>query len=359
MEIEYNITYRKKDKGIQTIISYKDNNGRWKQKSKQGFEDSRKGKAEAKQWALKQLENIKNNLSTGCTNDKLTFKEFSDMYIKHITLTYANNTIVTYKYALKKFKSLNGKDIKDITAIDIERCVDDMIKDKKGSNTISTYIDKINAMFNYAVKHNLIVKNPVQERVKRIKPQKTALTSDELEDLLIKIKNISYKYYIACILAGKCGLRRGEIQGLTWSDVDNKYLDINKQWKQNADKSWSFGKLKTENSKRKVPISSNIYNALMDYKKSLKSININNRVLDLTTHTSLSKNLRKQFKSLGYDISIHELRHTYTTLLIQNGLDFKTVANLIGDDVAQVMKTYSHVNDDMMNRAETLINNIF
>lgn len=35
--IDYNVTYRKKNKGIQCIISYKDTNGKWKQKSKQGF----------------------------------------------------------------------------------------------------------------------------------------------------------------------------------------------------------------------------------------------------------------------------------------------------------------------------------
>ena len=359
MDLEYNVTYRKKDKGLQAIISYKDSAGKWKQKSKQGFEDSRKGKAEAKAWVLNQAKNIKENFSTGCTNNKLTFKEFSDMYIKHVRLSYANNTVITYNYALKKFEALNGKDIKNITSIDIENCIDAMIKDKKGENTISTYVDKIKAMFNYAVKHNLIIKNPVQEKVKRKKPEKTALTFEQLNDLLTKIKKISSKYYIACVLAGKCGLRRGEIQGLTWADVNNNYLDINKQWKQNADKTWSFGKLKTDNSKRQVPISESIYTALMDYKKDLKSININNRILDLKTHTSLSKNLRKQFIDIGYDISIHELRHTYTTLLIQSGIDFKTVASLIGDDVAQVMKTYSHVNSDMYDNAKSIIENIF
>lgn len=35
--MQYNITYREKDKEIQFIISYKDNYGKWKQKSKQGF----------------------------------------------------------------------------------------------------------------------------------------------------------------------------------------------------------------------------------------------------------------------------------------------------------------------------------
>lgn len=359
MGLEYNITYRKKDRGLQAIISYKDNNGRWKQKSKQGFEDSRKGKTESKQWALKQLENIKNNHSTGCTNDKLTFKEFSDMYIKHIELSYAAKTIELYNCALKKFKILESKEMQNITSLDIEKCVDKMVKDNINNNSISSYVDKIKAMFNYAVSHNIIIKNPVKVKAKRTKSKKTALTSSELEDLLIKMKKINIKYYIACLLAGKCGLRCGELQGLTWDDIDIRNININKQWKQNADKSWGFGKLKTANSKRIVPISNNVYTELMDYKKSLKTININKRILDYKTHSPMSKHMRKCLKDIGYDISIHELRHTYTTLLVQNGLDFKTVAALIGDDVSQVMETYSHVNDDMMSKAENLINSIF
>jgi len=45
--MDYNITYRQKDKGWQFIISYKDNNGKWKQRSKQGFKTKKDAKPEA------------------------------------------------------------------------------------------------------------------------------------------------------------------------------------------------------------------------------------------------------------------------------------------------------------------------
>ena len=48
--------------------------------------------------------------------------------------------------------------------------------------------------------------------------------------------------------------------------------------------------------------------------------------------------------------------HTYATNLIANGLDFKTAAKLLGHDIEQTMKTYSHVTDDMMNEAKKIIN---
>ena len=64
-------------------------------------------------------------------------------------------------------------------------------------------------------------------------------------------------------------------------------------------------------------------------------------------------------KRQGYNITLHELRHTYATMLISNGVDFKTAALLLGHDVEQTMKTYSHVNEDMLNKASNIIKNIF
>lgn len=70
--------------------------------------------------------------------------------------------------------------------------------------------------------------------------------------------------------------------------------------------------------------------------------------------TNLDKQLRKKF-----DTCIHELRHTYATKLIANGLDFKTAAHILGHNVEQTMRIYSHVTDKMYNKAAELIYNLF
>ncbi|RHW62664.1 site-specific integrase, partial [Clostridium botulinum] len=66
-----------------------------------------------------------------------------------------------------------------------------------------------------------------------------------------------------------------------------------------------------------------------------------------------------KFKKHGYTITFHELRHTYATRLIANGVDFKTVAQILGHSVEQTLKTYSHVNNDMLNKAHSVIEKIF
>lgn len=357
--MDYNITYRKKDKGLQVIISYKDSMGKWKQKSKQGFEDSRIGKRHAKSWAEDIVVKLKDSVALPIEYRDITFFEYSQIFLNHKKLTYSHSTIIVYEYVLKNFEYLNDIEMKELKPLDIQRCVDDLMLKNLSINSICLHLDKIKAIFNDAIKNDVIVKSPCKINMKYKKPSKTALTTMELSDLLKKIKEINLDYYIACLLAGKVGLRRGEVLGLCWDDISADSINVNKQWKQNKDKSWSFGRLKTNNSYRSVPISNAIYRDLMDYKKSCSTININNRVMPYKTYTSLSKILPRTFRELGYDITFHELRHTYTTILIMHGLDFKTVAKLIGDDVKEVMKTYSHVTDEMQNIAKDLIKNIF
>jgi integrase len=139
---------------------------------------------------------------------------------------------------------------------------------------------------------------------------------------------------------------------------------LSKQWKQvKVDKKddkksniYDFGNLKSKNSNREVPIPLITLNEL---KKCSNVVNIDNRIFKFKNTDSTSICVNRLLKRKGYDITIHELRHTYATMLISNGVDFKTAAKLLGHTVQQTMKVYSHVNDDMMKRATGIIENIF
>ena len=356
--MEHNVYYRDKDNGIQAIISYKNNSGKWKQKSKQGFPNTREGKRKAKEWVLKTLNNLENSINVEQEYVDITFKQYSEIYLKHVDSTFTKSTYDVYKRALHFFKDIDNIELKKLKNIHIQNCIDNMYN-TLSNESIYTYLCKINAILNSAVENDIILKNPCKVKIKIKKADKTALTTEELNALLDIVRNIDEKYYIACMLSSKCGLRRGEVLGLTWDNVFEDYIKVEKQWKQNKDNSWSFGALKTINSYREVPISKNVYRELTNYKKNLKVIDINNRIVNYKTNTVLSKTLPAIFRKNNYDISFHELRHTYVTILIMKGVDFKTIAKLIGDDVKEVYKTYSHVTDEMRNKAKSIIENIF
>jgi integrase len=365
--LDYNITYRKKDNGIQVIISYKDNLGKWRQKSKQGFPDNREGNKKAKIAADSMLQELKNTIALNIENDynDITFGEFSNLYKEHINFHLEAKTIKSYNIALKNFERLNKLQLSRIKPIHIQTCVDNMIKKGVRTSSIKTYLAKIKVIFKAAIEqYNLLSINPVKniklENDKR-KIEKKVLSNKELESLLSDMLNKfrNKHYYIITLLASKCGLRIGEILGLRWSDIDyeNRFLNIEYQWKINKNGEHGFGIPKSANSIRKVPLPTIVINELIKYNKETPR-NIDNRILPYKNTTALSVNLVKKYREFGYDITLHELRHTYATNLIANGIDFKTAAKILGHDIEMTMKIYSHVTDNMLKKASLVIEDI-
>lgn len=367
--MDYNITYRKKNNGLQVIVSYKDSNGKWKQKSKQGFPDTRDGKKQAKVEAHNIVTSLKDSVHYNVPLDgDITYKEYRTFYIEHIRLYKAIRTVQVTDIALRQFSALDSKNLSNITNADIQLCINNLTSKGLKYNTIKGYLARLSTALNASVKQfHYILKSPV-ENIELKKPKKEekikALTSSEYENLLETFQNSIYnKYYIILIIAGTCGLRIGEILGLTWNDInfENNTIDINKQWKVIETipyKKFGFGELKTQNSYRIVPMPPRTANYLRVYRNS-NPIYFQNRIIKSRSSDAVTTFLNKKFKELGFNISIHDLRHTYATKLIANGVDFKTAAKLLGHEVEQTMKTYSHVTQDMLDRAKNLINNIF
>lgn len=357
--MDHNITYRQKDKGWQFIISYKDNSANWKQKSKQGF----KTKRDAKPIAEKMLEdletNVTNNINIEGANQN--FEDVVKMYLEHSSLYKEYNTVKASKNSFSKFKSLNSIKIKDINKIDIQGAVDKLIKEDLKQSTIVTHVVRLNTFFKYIKEDlNLITDLPtkgIKMPKEKSKTNKKALTKPELDKLLIDL--INNKFYIVAFIASNTGIRLGEILGLTWNDLDeiNLTLNVNKQWKVSGkDKPSDFGTLKSENSYRVVPISPATLKELKMYKKN-NPTDLKNRITPFND-ASIFKYLNPKLRELA-NISIHELRHTYATLLIADGMDFKTVAELLGHDVQETYRTYSHVTSDMLKNAAKKIDEIF
>lgn len=105
-----------------------------------------------------------------------------------------------------------------------------------------------------------------------------------------------------------------------------------------------------------MPVPGYVIKHLEEFKQD-NDINFNNRLFNYKNTTSTGSNLHREYIKLGFDISIHELRHTYATNFIANGIDFKTAAEYLGHSVKMAMLVYSHVNDDMRKRAVDIINN--
>lgn len=351
--MQYSTNVRKKDGGYQYIITYKQN-GKWKTKSKQGFSKS----SEAKDHMVDVIKELEKIVDSGVKTENVTLNDFKEEYIKHMELYKSPATIVIFKSAYKAY-NLPNKEIGKITRMDIQKSIDSLIRANKIKiSTIKKYAKIMQTFFNCAKKdYKLIVENPFDDLTfpsEKTEITRKALNKDELDKLLSDLKH--NKYYLVILIAAKCGLRLGEIVGLTWDNIDmkNKTFNIVQQWNLiNSNGSYGFTPLKSKNSNRVVPFPTTVYN-------ELKKVNIryvDNRLFNFKNTNVVGIMVNRYLKPYG--ISIHELRHTYATMLIQNGIDFKTAAALLGHDVEMTMKIYSHVNNDMMSRATNIINSIF
>lgn len=306
------------------------------------------------------IKKIENYETVDEEHEDILLKDLISIYIEHITLYKEYNSILCYKYAYNKFASLHMLKVKDIKKLHVQHCVDGFIKEELKPRTILSYINKLKLLLDY-YKENYnsvyFIFNNIKLPEEKNETTKKALSKNEFDNLLKLLEG--NKYYLIALVAGTCGLRCGEILGLTWDDVDTKNcsLNINKQWKvDKKSKQSDFGNLKGQNSYRVVPIPPNTLESLEQYKNNCAD-NANKRIFPYS-NSSIKRFLNPLLNEIS-GITIHELRHTYATLLIANNIDFKTTADFLGHDVQQTIKTYSHVTDEMKKKATDTISKIF
>ena len=118
--MEYNITYRKKDKGWQYIITAKEN-GKWKYKaSKQGFSTKALAKVAAEEHLDKLKEKEEVQLETLPEHKGITFQQLAEIYKKHKKIHHAVNTGRAFDNAILHFVSLNDMAVDSISSLNIQ-----------------------------------------------------------------------------------------------------------------------------------------------------------------------------------------------------------------------------------------------
>lgn len=174
------------------------------------------------------------------------------------------------------------------------------------------------------------------------------------------------RFYIAYVLAIYTGMRRGEILGLKWSDIDFERCVIHVQRTLYKTKEKIiFQEPKTRGSKRSIVISSSVIAALRRHRAKQNEIRLKlgpaykDHDLVLASWTGspvdpsdMNKDFRAAIRLAGVPaIRFHDLRHTHATLLLQLGEHPKVVAERLGHaSVTITLDTYSHVLPSMQKR---------
>lgn len=311
--------------------------------SKSGF----KTKAEAKRAGDRAALQIKTPEKA-----KGTFKEVADLYIAD---GYKEkSSLRTYRMWLNALKPLHAIEMTKLSYSDVAPVINSYYLTHKlsGSQSILRFAKSI---VDYAInKLDYDIKNPfikikLKPKEGNMKKVHTILTMDEMMELFDKIEDPEYRFLTMCF--GLAGLRISEARGLTHNHFVGDEILIRQQRQEVDDEIFVKMQLKSNNSKRQVPLHPVLKE---EYRKIPVNINKDSLIIKRFIR---SGDLSKLYKRLGYDITPHSLRHAYTTYCIQQGLDFKTISMIIGDSVEMVLKTYSHVNEDMYNHAKKVLTN--
>jgi integrase len=171
---------------------------------------------------------------------------------------------------------------------------------------------------------------------------------------IIQVEDPNPRAYLAVLLALLTGMRRGEVRGLLWGDIDNKNGIINVQHNYidgDGLKGCKWG------SERKVPLHPALLTALAavknmsEFTSSSDFVMFNLQEKDSPCSVAgIRSGFKRMLLKIGIDedarklrnLTFHSLRHTFVTIARLSGLPDITVQALAGHKTSQMMELYSH-----------------
>ena len=249
-------------------------------------------------------------------------------------------------------------------------------KNKGLSNrTVRYHHSILKRAFHIAIKWRRMKINPADLVTKPEKVEKEAkyLTVEQLNKIL-ELEEIKY-YERIYRFAARSGMRKGEILGLEWSEVDfdKEEITIQQSLQRVENEGLVIQKWTKNNQIRIIPMSIKVKMILKQIRAEqskeellLNKKNKYNLVFAKNGEVPVTPNyvyrrFKQHCRKAGYDeITFHSLRHTFASLLKQNGVDTQTIQKLLGHKTQSITADiYSHISSGMKKEAAEKIDKIF
>ncbi|WP_341636414.1 tyrosine-type recombinase/integrase [Staphylococcus casei] len=347
-------------------IFYYNETGIRKSISKSGF----RTKSDAKRAAVE----LENSLNSGMQVQKYyLLNEWLDFYLK----TWRNDklsqsTIEIEEFSKKRVLKFYGNiTIKSITSSKHQEFINDLIEKGYSKSTIKKSHSFMNRAMQQAVYDRIIHLNPcdnVELKHRDLKSQEKAkyIPKDKIKPFLVAVRNRDVNQYYMFRFMIETGIRVGEANALLWSDYDNKNktISITKSYDQKHNR-WNSTKNKED---RLIYLTDDMAKELTKLKYLQNANRIVNEDLYNDAHDfifcnsfgdpiprSTTYNTMKHIteKLLGVGLSIHKLRHTHATLLLESDVPMKVIQERLGHKTMSITEqVYSHVTENMNHKAK-------
>ena len=215
-----------------------------------------------------------------------------------------------------------------------------------------------------AVKERLILRNPTEDCIIP-KIQKQEMKILHPEDMKVYLeaadkRGVLPMFYLELVT----GIRKGELTALLWSDLDEgkRTNSVSKQAVGDRNRNVTISRPKTENSVRKISIPLSAVELLrQEHEKHPDNpwMFPSPKTGEMYHPDSIVKLHEKILKNTGLEhIRFHDLRHTFATMALQNGVDVKTVSSMLGHyDAGFTLRTYTHATRQMQEQAAEKMGN--
>lgn len=225
-----------------------------------------------------------------------------------------------------------------------------MVKAGRKERLVTVTVGRLSQAFDYAMRRGYVSANPCKGLKPLSRPHREMLhwTPSEVKTFLSVANKHSYHPY--WLLALHTGMRRGELLGLRWQDVDLQRGLLRVQRSLNPgvseDGSLRIGSTKTGRS-RVIDLSEETVRVLRNFRKQHPSDEL---VIPSAAGTHLSpRNVNRALYMLINMIGVpvirlHDLRHTHATILLAAGVPVKVVSERLGHaSVSITLNIYAHV----------------
>ena len=367
---------QKRKNGEGTVRLRKD--GRWEGRVVIGYDDKGNPKtksvlAHTKGECVEKLERLKEEC--GRTAEKLKpdmpFGEWIDFWYKYFSSPKLRPTTqATYENRIYGhiIPSVGKIPLSKLTQNDLQQFYAKLKRtgrkkdvETKGTSVSDRMVRSCHALcrssLEKALEEGLITRNPSIGC--KLPPKKNGEMKVLTQNEIVRLLNQAYDegYYEMFLLELTTGMRRGEILGLKWRDLNLETGELNIK-RQLTTKGISVPK--TKSSIRTVLLPPDMLDLLREMKKTAKYDWIFPSPVkegEPRNPTAITKRFRLMLKRAHCKhVRFHDLRHTFATMALENGMDVKTLSAMIGHVSSETtLNIYSHVTDTMRAQAAVKI----
>ena len=363
----------RKHKPWQARAKYQDANGKWKETSK--MMKGAKGKKDAMRMAKEWFEELNAEADNMPNASKVkTLDEVYLEYLKHqldtseIEKSTYSNTLASYRKYIKPY--LGDYMFASMDKVVLNSWLTKLYKLGLSQNTIHTTYARLKKVYNYYYESGELLVNPFKgvKMPKKGEPKVTHLTDEQMDDVLAAVY-ADYSpvepMYVGVLLAFYAGLRRGEICGLRWNDIDFYRHCITVRTAigvSDGDGLKGYAKNpKNKTSNRTFPMMPQLEEALMQRKAAIRpddSWFVVGEKQEFMRPQQYNRKFNEFVKrnnlvdAYGKPIVPHGLRHNFATVGIRAGMDIASLALMMGHaSRAMTLDTYGDANADALTLA--------